>query len=115
MFTDVERIHFLILVVCVGLVVLINYPRKPKVTEHKILIHSDEKLGIQYAITLLDQIAVKTKIGLNGLTMNIPHEAASSNIFATTVSDISKYYIIDTKISEQYLTLTINLKRHGNN
>lgn len=106
------KTQLILLIVCAILIVLINIPKKSSKSD-KILIKSDDQLAIQYSITLLDQLSIKAKIGINGVSMNIPHEAASSDIFQETMYEVAKQYLIETKLSKDYLVINLTLRNYG--
>lgn len=106
------KIQLILLVVCTVLVILINRPKRSH-DSNGIPIKSDDQLGIQYSIALLDQLSIKTKMGINGVSMNIPHEAASSNIFQETICEVAKQYLVETKLSEKYLTINLTFKNYA--
>lgn len=106
------KVQLILLIVCTVLIILINRPKRSH-DSNKIPIKSDYQLGIQYSIALLDQLSIKTKMGVNGVSMNIPHEAANSDIFQETMCEIAKQYLVETKLSDSYLIINLTLKNYA--
>lgn len=106
------KVQLILLIVCTVLVILINRPKRSRDSKEN-SIESDDQLGIQYSIALLDQLSIKSKMGINRVSMNIPHEAASSDIFQETMREIAKQYLVETKLSESYLIINLTLKNYA--